>query len=93
MKKALGAISGAICSAYVVLFCVFAEDIVTKHLELELNIPQNVIILSALLACGMFVADRIKRLDKKLYFIPLAVFLSGVITLCVGYFTHCPYCT
>ncbi len=93
MKNFLFIVSGILSLAYIAFFCLNVSDLVSKHMEYEISYPLYVILFSVLLLIVMLVIYKVKRFDKKLFFIPLLFFISAIITFIVGYFTPCVNCT
>lgn len=92
MKKVLFAISGILSVTYVAFFCLNVSDLVTQHLEYEISYPLYVLLFSVLLFVVMLIINKVKRFDKKLFFIPLLFCISAIITFIVGYYTPCRFC-
>lgn len=93
MKKYLYLTSGAISFIYIIVYCLNVSDIVANHMDSELFIPIHIMVFSLLLSVVMLIADRKKKIDKKLFIIPLMFFISAVITFIVGCYTPCELCT
>ena len=93
MKKVLYSLSVLVSLLYIILYCFSVSDIVAKHMDTELFIPIFVIIFSVLLSVAMALVNWKKKLDKKLFVIPLMFFISATVTFVIGYYTPCEFCT
>ncbi|MBR4879578.1 MAG: hypothetical protein IKU13_07070 [Clostridia bacterium] len=92
LKALLYGITGAICAEYVVRYCLSVTDMVVRHTDEQYFLPFAVGVFSLLLAAALLIFHKVRPIDRKLFFIPLAYFLSAAVTLIVADGTHCPYC-
>ena len=93
MKKVLYSLSVLVSLLYIILYCFSVSDIVAKHMDTELFIPIFVIIFSVLLSVAVALVNWKKKLDKKLFVIPLMFFISATVTFVIGYYTSCEFWT
>ena len=93
MKKALYFLSVLVSLLYIILYCFNVSDIVAKHMDTESFIPILVMIFSVLLSVAIALVNWKKKLDKKLFVIPLMFFISATVTFVIGYYTPCEFCT
>ena len=93
MKKVLYSLSAFVSLLYIMLYCFNVSDMVTKHMDTECFIPIFVMIFSVLLSVAMAFVNWKKKLDKKLFMIPFMFFISATVTLVIGYYTPCEFCT
>ncbi len=93
MKKVLYVISVVLSIVYVFAFCFNVSDLAKQHMDLEIFYPLDVMAFSGLLFLIMLIINKLKAIDKKLFFIPLLFFVCSIITLIIGCNTFCPYCS
>ena len=93
MKNVLYMLSIVLSALYIFLFCFNVSCLVAKHMDFEIFYPLALIAFSILLFISMLVINKFNSFDKKLFLIPLLFFISAIITLIVGYYTPCEFCT
>lgn len=93
MKKVLFAISGVLSVVYITIFCMNVSDLVHMHMEYEISYPLYIFLFSIFLFAVMFIINKIKTFDKKLFIIPLLFSISAIITFIIGFYNPCEFCT
>lgn len=93
MNKIFCLLSAFASLTYIKFYCLNVSDMVTRHDDIELFIPIVIMIVSLLLGAVLLAMGRSKKIDKKIFVVPLMFFVSAVITLVVGYCTPCELCT
>lgn len=93
MKKILYFGACSVPIIYLIVYCLNVSDVVTRHDDTELLIPVGIMVISVLLGAALLIFAKSKKIDKKIFIIPLVFFVAATVTLIVGCCTVCEFCT